>query len=188
MILVHLSFDPIDHFEPRVPKHQFPSENKTVPRICLSERVDRALCAIPQGGFAARAMFDFRKTVAPVLHAYICDTAADPGAFLPPEIVESKYGVYDAPYTREWWALKTPAFVHKIIRLVALFTHEETDLFGKQLMVVDCVNYRFCPELPKNAPERICDKAMREYRVSVRDIYTAIALGAITPEKWGLCA
>lgn len=186
MILFHLSFDPVDRFELRVPQYRCALEDSSTPRICLSERLDRALYAIPQGGSAAQKLLEFGAVAAPVLHLYLCDTAEDPDGFLPPETLEERFNVFDAAYSREWWALKVPTFVHQIVRLTSIKVRRKKDPFGKEVVLVDDIQYRFCSGLPQNAPERVCKRAIEECGVSVRTLYTALALHAITPEKWGL--
>ena len=54
--MVHVSFDLVDEFIPRVPKQRCEGENNTIKRICVAPSIIEALNAIPQAGFVVRNM------------------------------------------------------------------------------------------------------------------------------------
>ena len=47
---VHVSFDIVDHFAPRIPKQRCPEEDATISRICVAENLTMAINALPQSG------------------------------------------------------------------------------------------------------------------------------------------
>ena len=47
---IHISFDIVDEFTPRVPRQRCPGEDETVPRICVAEDILNAVNAVPQAG------------------------------------------------------------------------------------------------------------------------------------------
>ena len=66
--LVHVSFDEVERFVPRVPKQICPDEDNTTPRICVAPNILSAIQAMPQGGTVAYNMA--RIGVPVVIHAY----------------------------------------------------------------------------------------------------------------------
>lgn len=54
--LVHVSFDEVERFVPRVPKQICPDEDNTTPRICVAPNILSAIQAMPQGGTVAYNM------------------------------------------------------------------------------------------------------------------------------------
>lgn len=161
MILLHVSFDPVEQFYPRVPSQlasgNWIGEDEKTPRICLSDSIERAITATPGGGFALQGMMACKNFLAPVLHLYFCDTNEDEQGFLSPKIVEQDHGIWDAPSTHEWWALKTPHFAHKIIRVTWAITMDKTDVRGTPTIFVKKIGYQFLEQLPDNAPENLLD-------------------------------
>lgn len=51
--MVHVSFDEVERFVPRVPKQICPGEDNTTPRICVAPNILSAIQAMPQGGTVA---------------------------------------------------------------------------------------------------------------------------------------
>lgn len=130
--LMHVSFDPVEKFSPRVPKFRIPGENETIPRICLTTSIQFALSAMPGGSQAMRSMLRLAKYITPVLHVYECKVSPPykKTGFLTPCVVEKyvKYAIYDD----EWWALKTPTFTHRLVSVTSAEFREYIDVFGKK--------------------------------------------------------
>lgn len=72
--LVHVSFDEVERFVPRVPKQICPDEDNTTPRICVAPNISSAIQAMPQGGTVAYNMA--RIGVPVVIHAYYIESDA----------------------------------------------------------------------------------------------------------------
>ena len=104
--LVHVSFDEVERFVPRVPKQICPDEDNTTPRICVAPNILSAIQAMPQGGTVAYNMA--RVGVPVVIHAYYIES----DAILMPEQIADK--VPDAVATGEMWVMAVPAAVRRI--------------------------------------------------------------------------
>jgi hypothetical protein len=104
--LVHVSFDEVERFVPRVPKQICPDEDNTTPRICVAPNILSAIQAMPQGGTVAYNMA--RIGVPVVIHAYYIES----NAILMPEQIADK--VPDAVATGEMWVMAVPAAVRRI--------------------------------------------------------------------------
>jgi hypothetical protein len=96
--LVHVSFDEVERFVPRVPKQICPDEDNTTPRICVAPNILSAIQAMPQGGTVAYNMA--RIGVPVVIHAYYIES----DAILMPEQIADK--VPDAVATGEMWVME----------------------------------------------------------------------------------
>ena len=72
--MVHVSFDEVERFVPRVPKQICPDEDNTTPRICVAPNILSAIQAMPQGGTVAYNMA--RIGVPVVIHAYYIESDA----------------------------------------------------------------------------------------------------------------
>lgn len=152
-MLVHVSFDEVKSFVPRVPKERAKGENKTVKRICFSESIEKAVNAIPNGGYALRGMLR-RKEVTPLLHVYFCIVSDNPDVrFIPPETVQKKYNVPDAESTREWWALDIPKLEHRLVKVDKADMANYTDPFGNHGVYIRNLEHDLVKKLPENAPE-----------------------------------
>lgn len=66
--MVHVSFDLVDEFIPRVPKQRCEGENNTIKRICVAPSIIEALNAIPQAGLVVRNMKSLGLPV--IIHCY----------------------------------------------------------------------------------------------------------------------
>ena len=97
--LVHVSFDEVERFVPRVPKQICPDEDNTTPRICVAPNILSAIQAMPQGGTVAYNMA--RVGVPVVIHAYYIESDA---ILMPEQIVDK---VPDAVVTGEMWVKHT---------------------------------------------------------------------------------
>lgn len=65
---IHVSFDVVDTFKPRVPKSRIEGEDDTIPRICVANRLLDCINAMPSGPETMRAMQQLGLPV--VIHAY----------------------------------------------------------------------------------------------------------------------
>lgn len=104
--LIHVSFDEVEKFIPRIPKQICPNEDNTTPRICVAPNVLCAIQAMPQGGEVIYYMA--RLGVPVIVHAYYIES----DAVLMPEQISDK--VPDAIITGEMWATEVPAAVRRI--------------------------------------------------------------------------
>ena len=104
--LVHVSFDEVEKFIPRIPKQICPNEDNTTPRICAAPNVLSAIQAMPQGGTVVYNMA--RIGVPVVIHAYYIES----DAILMPEQIADK--VPDAVATGEMWVMTVPTAVCRI--------------------------------------------------------------------------
>ena len=152
-MLVHVSFEEVKSFIPRVPQERAKGENKTVKRICFSEGIEKAMNAIPLGGYALRGMLK-SKRVTPILHVYFCIVSDNPDVrFVPPETVQMKYHVLDAESMREWWALDIPKLEHRLVRVDKANMADYTDQFGNHGVCIKNLEHDLVKKLPANAPE-----------------------------------
>lgn len=104
--LVHVSFDEVEKFIPRIPKQICPNEDNITPRICAAPNVLSAIQAMPQGGTVVYNMA--RIGVPVVIHAYYIES----DAILMPEQIADK--VPDAVATGEMWVMAVPTAVCRI--------------------------------------------------------------------------
>ena len=104
--LIHVSFDEVEKFIPRVPKQVCPNEDSTTPRICVAPDILSAIQAMPQGGTVTYNMA--RIGVPIIIHAYYIES----DAILIPEQIADK--VPDAVATGEMWITQIPAAVRRI--------------------------------------------------------------------------
>lgn len=65
---IHVSFDVVDAFNPRVPKSRIEGEDGTIPRICVANRLLDCVNAMPSGPETIQAMQQLGLPV--VVHAY----------------------------------------------------------------------------------------------------------------------
>jgi hypothetical protein len=153
-ILIHVSFEEVKEFIPRIPKERIKGENKTVKRICFSDSIEKAINAVPNGGYALRGMFRYKTKITPIIHAYFCFKQENPNVrFVSPETVYKKYHVLDAESLCEWWALDTPKMEHRIVKVDNAELIDYTDQFGNHGVCIRGLEYDLIKELPKSAPE-----------------------------------
>lgn len=105
--LIHVSFDEIDEFVPRIPKHRCPGEDDTIPRICVASTVKKCLLSMPGAGSAVKNLVDL--DIPAVIHAYILTPYYGSVRY---NTIVCKY-VPDARYTGEMWLVKPPAYVER---------------------------------------------------------------------------
>ena len=65
---IHVSFDVVDTFKPRVPKSRIEGEDDTIPRICVSNRILDCVNAMPSGPETIQAMQQLGLPA--IIHAY----------------------------------------------------------------------------------------------------------------------
>lgn len=106
MNLIHVSFDRVDEFIPRVPKDRADGEDSTIPRICVTNDIVRAICALPNGGLVLHKMSLLKLPT--IIHVYYLK--AD--KVMSCEEV-SKY-VPDALSSGEMWILEKPKSVYRV--------------------------------------------------------------------------
>lgn len=121
--MVHVSFDLVENFIPRVPRQICPNEDSTTPRICVAPDKLSALQAIPQAGEVIHTMKVIGIPV--IIHAYYLKS----GAVLMPEQIADK--VPDATATREMWITDIPQSVYRIdYEIVYSYVPKRTDRNG----------------------------------------------------------
>lgn len=126
---VHVSFDHVQKFIPKVPKQRIKGEDSVTPRICVAGDVVSALRAIPEAGYAIRGMQLLHMPV--VIHAYYLT-----GDVFIPTLTQ----LPDQEWTGEKWMLEKPRNVyHACYLLESPLLLEHTDLFGvTQPYLVGC--------------------------------------------------
>ena len=103
--LIHVSFDEVEQFIPRIPEQICPGEDNTTPRICAAPSVIKALQAIPQAGEVIYYMW--RIGVPIIIHAYYLES---PSVLTPDQIADK---VPDALATGETWITEIPESVRR---------------------------------------------------------------------------
>lgn len=103
--LIHVSFDEVEQFIPRIPEQICPGEDNTIPRICAAPSVIKALQAIPQAG---EVIYYMRRIGVPIIiHAYYLESQS----VLTPDQIADK--VPDALATGETWITEIPVVVRR---------------------------------------------------------------------------
>jgi hypothetical protein len=126
----HVSFSPVEKFEPRVPKLTYETENRTIKRICVSSSLPKAFRAAPQMGNMLKLLLS--NNIQPIIYIYRFyknDFKRDEYK-TPEEILEY---VGDAVTNEEYWLLKAPTRVscQKVYVYDAKLTFM-ADMFGKK--------------------------------------------------------
>ena len=103
---VHVSFDIVDQFEPRIPKTCAIGEDQTIKRICVSDEILYALNALAESGKTLAVMQ--RLGLPLTMHAYYLES----DHVMAPDVVQ-RY-VPDADINHESWILDSPIHVHRI--------------------------------------------------------------------------
>ena len=104
--LIHVSFDEVENFTPRVPEQRCPNEDETIPRICVAPTIRNALSAIPQAGEVIYYMERLHLPI--VIHAYYIESDS---VLMSKEVVDK---VPDAMGTKEMWVIKVPDVVRRV--------------------------------------------------------------------------
>jgi len=66
--MVHVSFDTVERFVPRVPQNRSDGEDDKTKRICVAPNLISALQAVPQSGTVLNAMMEIGLPL--IIHAY----------------------------------------------------------------------------------------------------------------------
>lgn len=133
---IHVSFDIVDEFIPRVPRQRCPGEDGTIPRICVTEDILNAVNAVPQAGLVMENMKNLGLPV--IIHAYYLT-----GKGMEKEEVQ-KY-VPDAKMTGEFWLTEKPESVRRVDYEIVDFTTETVkDPFGHDLTAVVTISFSEC--------------------------------------------
>lgn len=121
--MVHVSFDLVQEFIPRVPAQRCPYEDDTIPRICAAPDITSALQALPQAGKVIVAMQELELPI--IIHAYYLKS----DCVLMPEQIADK--VEDAVANGEMWILERPKSVYRIdYQIVNPFVIMAEDKYG----------------------------------------------------------
>lgn len=164
MSYVHVSFDTVGRFVPRIPGERADGEDAAIPRICVTDSVLSSLNAVPAAG---NVLENTRKINMPlVVHAYYL-TPKEGSVMKPADI--SGY-VPDAMLTGEHWLTAEPEKVTRRDYMVScFFTRDGTDVNGKKVIsilsakLVRCRNtdnwetffHTVCGRIPPNALEYV---------------------------------
>lgn len=123
--MVHVSFDRVEEFVPRVPQICYPEDNNSIKRICVNPTVLSALQSIPQCG----KMFHYMKHLGLpiIIHAYYLKS----NNVMSNEEV-SKY-VPDVKETGEMWILDKSTSVHRVDYEIKFFYAPPSIKIGNKL-------------------------------------------------------
>lgn len=131
--MVHVSFDLVDRFVPRVPVQRSPGEDAETPRICVAPDLISALQAIPQAG---ETLLNMQRCKLPlIIHAYYLESCN----VLSSEEIKTKVG--DAEATGEMWIMEEPKNVRRIdYEITDFFSAVKKDCFGTTGRFVVCIS------------------------------------------------
>ena len=105
---VHVSFDIVDEFIPRVPENRCEGEDDTVKRICVAPDIFHAINAMPRGG---ESMWKMHELGIPLFfHAYYLEAESE-------DIIRNEKLftlIPDAIFTKEAWIIGKPKAVRRI--------------------------------------------------------------------------
>ena len=133
---VHVSFDIVDQFVPRIPKQRCPEEDATISRICVAENLTMAINSLPQAGEAVCAMKNLKLPI--IIHAYYIK-----GEGMNNEEVR-KY-VPDAEFSGEYWITSVPSSVRRIDYEITEFEDKTIqDRFGHDRIVLWGIQTKRC--------------------------------------------
>lgn len=107
MYWYHISLSPVQTFEPRIPKMTYESEDRTIPRICVTSNLQKAFQAAPQMGNILRVFLD--NGIHPIIYIYRFYKNDFKNAYMTPS--EIKKYVADAEQNQEYWLLRKPSHI-----------------------------------------------------------------------------
>lgn len=174
--MIHVSFDPVEAFVPRVPSQRIEGEmeeDSVTKRICASSTILGALRGIPSGGEVLHQMQ--RLEIPLLIHAYYME-----GKY----IVPTEQQVPDRFVTDEVWFLRTPEKIRRVDYLVTDLELFSLDGVDKSLQFVLNASVKRCPygdnkknlcELfQKKHPQNIEEFSFREIMLSAgNDLFLA---------------
>lgn len=104
--LVHVSFDCVERFVPRIPKTAAEGEDTTIPRICVTDSITHGLQAM---AWAGKTLTVMQKLGLPlIVHAYYMSD----DHVLAPDIVQQF--VPDAKANHEHWLTECPKIIRRV--------------------------------------------------------------------------
>lgn len=132
-VLCHCSFEPVEKFVPRIPSQRCPTEDDTIPRICVSENIKYCINAIPQGVEVLQYMQKLEMPM--IVHVYYfaeeCYEPMDIVGYVP-----------DAVVSHEHWIMTKPSEVrHQVIRITDFFSKQVTDQYGVKHGMIVAMDY-----------------------------------------------
>lgn len=99
--LIHVSFEEVEQFIPRIPEQICPGEDNTTPRICAAPSVIKALQAIPQAG---EVIYYMRRIGVPIIiHAYYLESQS---VLTPDQIADKVPDALVAMLEDEGWIVR----------------------------------------------------------------------------------
>lgn len=135
--MVHVSFDRVSEFVPRVPENRCPGENSTIPRICVAPSIEDALNAMPRAGVVMDYMRQLGLPI--ILHVYHLKS----GRVMSSEEI-TQY-VPDADLSHEMWLLDRPEKVYREdYEILDFETRAYTDRFGHEMRGIYGIQMRKC--------------------------------------------
>lgn len=132
---IHVSFDLVDEFIPRVPKRRAPGEDDRIPRICVSDQLLNCINSMPFGPQALKDMESFGISI--VIHAYYLK-----GDKIITTDEVAKY-VPDAEYFQESWLLTAPTSIRRIDYRIENMQFDQSDGGALILLFADFTRCRF---------------------------------------------
>lgn len=131
--MVHVSFDTVEQFIPRVPQQRCINEDSTTPRICVAPDLTSALQAIPQAG---EVIYNMKRIGVPVIiHAYYLQCGA--------VLKADEINVPDACVTGEMWLTDAPSKVYRCdFELTDSYTVLRKDKYGTEGRMLLCARYK----------------------------------------------
>lgn len=135
--MVHVSFDLVESFFPRVPPQRLKTEDATIPRICVAPNVLFALRSIPQCGNVMQVMKQLGLPI--IVHTYYLKSEN----VIDNETVQ-KY-VDDAYVTGEMWLTDPPESVYRVdYQITDFLAPMMTDKFGNREHFVFIADMKRC--------------------------------------------
>lgn len=135
--MVHVSFDLVKEFTPRVPQQRCPNENDTIKRICVAPDVLSAMQSIPQCG---NVMCIMRELGLPIIvHAYYLKSG---NVMQNDKVLEH---VPDAETTGEMWILDKPESVYRVdYEITDFLAPKRKDMYGTEQHFVFAIDKKRC--------------------------------------------
>jgi len=176
-MLINVSFQPVKEFIPRVPEYRGPKENGRIKRIYLTNSVENAVNAMPDGVKALKGMMKISKAyknLITVLYVYELKENKMPFIWYPKDI--EKY-VFDAKATKEHWITEKADFKEHILKIeeVEYGKCEFYDCGAADIVTGDIVIKVKYKELKNNYENRIIDVTRESgYRGDIRRFFKSV--------------
>lgn len=167
--MVHVSFDTVETFVPRIPSFRIEGEleeDSTTERICASSTILGALRGIPHGG---DVLFQMKRLGLPIIiHAYYLE-----GEY----IVPTEQQVPDRCVTDEVWFLQAPEKVRRVDYRIREFELLPVEAVEHSFQFVLNASLKRCPYgdnkknlcalLQRDMPKIIDDFSFREIMLNI---------------------